>query len=73
MATLTVDRRFGKVAAHKNEHSNIQWRKHRCRHTIRLSSQTYRRKTVERFEDLAETQVYDRKNGTHVPDNAAAN
>jgi len=50
MATLTVDRRAGKVVGY-----NIQWCENRRRYTIYLSSQTYRRKTVEGFKDLVET------------------
>ena len=68
MATLTVDRRAGKVVGY-----NIQWCENRRRYTIYLSSQTYRRKTVEGFKDLVETLVYYRKNGTIVPDKAVAN
>jgi len=68
MATLTVDRRAGKVVGY-----NIQWCENRRRYTIYLSSRTYRRKTVEGFKDLVETLVYYRKNGTIVPDKAVAN
>jgi integrase len=68
MATLTVDRRSGKVVGY-----NIQWRENRRRHTIYLSGRTYRRKTVERFKEMVETLVYYRKNGDHVPDKAVAN
>ena len=68
MATLTVDRRAGKVVGW-----NIQWCENRRRYTIYLSSQTYRQKTVERFKEMVETLVYYRKNGTHVPDKAVAN
>jgi len=68
MATLTVDRRAGKVVGY-----NIQWCENRRRYTIYLSSQTYRRKTVERFKEMVETLVYYRKNGTHVPDKAVTN
>ena len=68
MATLTVDRRSGAIVGY-----NIQWCENRRRHTIYLSSRTYRRKTVERFKEMVETLVYYRKNGTHVPDKAVAN
>jgi len=68
MATLTVDRRAGKVVGY-----NIQWCENRRRYTIYLSSRTYRRKTVEGFKDLVETLVYYRKNGTIVPDRTVAN
>src|SRR5215469_949862 len=68
MATLTVDRRSGKIVGY-----NIQWCENRRRHTIYLSSKTYRQKTVERFKEMVETLVYYRKNGTHVPDKAVAN
>ena len=68
MATLTVDRRAGKVVGY-----NIQWCENRRRYTIYLSSQTYRRKTVEGFKDLVETLIYYRKNGTIVPDRTVAN
>ena len=68
MATLTVDRRSGKIVGY-----NIQWSENRRRYTIYLSSQTYRRKTAEGFKDLVETLVYYRKNGTIVPDKAVAN
>ena len=68
MATLTVDRRSGVVVGY-----NIQWCENRRRHTIHLSSRTYRRKTVERFKEMVETLVYYRKNGTHVPDKAVTN
>jgi len=68
MATLTVDRRAGKVVGY-----NIQWCENRRRYTIYLSSQTYRQKTVERFKEMVETLIYYRKNGTHVPDKAVAN
>ena len=68
MATLTVDRRAGKVVGY-----NIQWCENRRRYTIYLSSQTYRRKTVEGFKDLVETLVYYRKNGTIVPEKSVAN
>ena len=39
MATLTVDRRAGKVVGY-----NIQWCENRRRYTIYLSSRTYRRR-----------------------------
>jgi integrase len=68
MATLTEDRRAGKVVGY-----NIQWCENRRRYTIYLSSQTYRRKTVEGFKDLVETLVYYRKNGTIIPDRSVAN
>jgi integrase len=68
MATLTVDRRSGKIVGY-----NIQWCENRRRYTIYLSSRTYRRKTVEGFRDLVETLVYYRKNGAIVPDKAVAN
>ena len=68
MATLTVDRRSGVIVGY-----NIQWCENRRRHTIYLSSRTYRRKTVEGFKDLVETLIYYRKNGTIVPDRAVAN
>ena len=68
MATLTADRRAGKVVGY-----NIQWCENRRRYTIYLSSRTYRRKTVEGFKDLVETLVYYRKNGTIVPDKSVAN
>gem|GEM_PF-6245698 len=72
MATLTVDRRSGKIVAHQNQYRNIQWCENRRRHTIYLNSRTYRRKTVEGFKDLVEILVYYRKNGTIVPDRAVA-
>jgi integrase len=68
MATLTVDRRAGEVVGY-----NIQWCEGKRRHTIHLSSRTYRQKTVERFKEMVETLVYYRKNGTHVPDKAVTN
>ena len=68
MATLTVDRRSGKIVGW-----NIQWCENRRRYTIYLSSRTYRQKTVERFKEMVETLIYYRKNGTHVPDKAVAN
>ena len=68
MATLTVDRRAGKVVGY-----NIQWSENRRRYTIYLSSRSYRRKTVDGFKDLVETLIYYRKNGTIVPDKAVAN
>ena len=68
MATLTVDRRAGKVVGY-----NIQWCENRRRFTIYLSSRTYRRKTVDGFKDLVETLVYYRKNGTIIPDRTVAN
>ena len=68
MATLTVDRRSGAIVGY-----NIQWCENRRRHTIYLSSRTYRHKTAERFKEMVETLVYYRKNGTHVPDKAVAN
>jgi integrase len=68
MATLTVDRRAGEVVGY-----NIQWCEGKRRHTIHLSSRTYRQKTVERFKEIVETLVYYRKNGTHVPDKAVTN
>ena len=68
MATLTVDRRSGKIVGY-----NIQWCENRRRYTIYLSSRMYRRKTVEGFKDLVETLVYYRKNGTLVPERAVAN
>ena len=51
----------------------LQCNRTRRRYTIYLSSQTYRRKTVEGFKELVETLVYYRKNGTLVPDRAVAN
>jgi len=68
MATLTVDRRSGKIVGY-----NIQWCENRRRYTIYLSSRTYRLKTVERFKEMVETLIYYRKNGTLVPDKAVAN
>jgi len=68
MATLTADRRSGVIVGY-----NIQWCENHRRHTIYLSSRTYRRKTVEGFKDLVETLIYYRKNGTIVPDKAVAN
>jgi integrase len=68
MATLTVDRRSGKIVGY-----NIQWSEGKRRHTIYLSSRTYRRKTAERFKELVETLVYYRKNGELVPDKAVTN
>ena len=49
MATLTVDRRAGKVVGY-----NIQWSENRRRYTIYLSSRTYRRKTVDGFKRAVE-------------------
>ena len=68
MATLTVDRRAGKVVGY-----NIQWCENRRRYTIYLSSRTYRRKTVEGLKELVETLIYYRKNGTIVPDRTVVN
>ena len=68
MATLSVDRRSGKIVGY-----NIQWCENHRRYTIYLSSRTYRRKTAERFKDLVETLVYYRKNGTIIPERAVAN
>ena len=68
MATLTVDRRSGKIVGY-----NIQWCEGKRRYTIYLSSRAYRQKTAERFKEMVETLVYYRKNGTHVPDRAVTN
>ena len=68
MATLTIDRRSGKVVGY-----NVQWYEGKRRNTIHISARNYHRKTAEKFKDLLETLLYYRKNGTVVPDKTVSN
>jgi len=63
MATLTTDRRSGKVAGY-----NIQWHEGKKRRTIHLGSRRFSRKTAERLKEIVERLLYYRRNGTAVPD-----
>jgi hypothetical protein len=63
MATLTIDRRFGKTAGY-----NIQWCEGKRRRTIYLDGRQYNRKTAERFKDVVERLLYYRWNPDTVPD-----
>jgi len=63
MATLTTDRRSGKIAGY-----NIQWHEGKKRRTIHLGSKRYSRKTAGRLKEIVETLVYYRRNETTIPD-----
>jgi len=63
MATLTVDRRSGKVAGY-----NVQWYDGKKRQTIHLGGKQYTKKTAERFKRIVEALLYYRRNGISIPD-----
>jgi len=63
MATLTTDRRSGKIAGY-----NVQWYDGKKRHTIHLGSRRFSRKTAERLKEVVEILLYYRRNGTTIPD-----
>jgi lactate dehydrogenase-like 2-hydroxyacid dehydrogenase len=62
MATLTTDRRSGRIAGY-----NIQWHEGKKRRTIHLGAKRYSRKTAERLKDIVEKVLYYRRNAA-IPD-----
>jgi len=73
MATLTTERRSGKIAAHNNQHSNVQWYDGKKRFTIHLGSKRYTKKTAERFKDIVEALLFCRRNGITTPEKSVEN
>ena len=63
MATLTTDRRSGKVTGY-----NVQWYDGKRRFTIHLGGKRYTKKTAERFKDIVEALLFYRRNGITTPD-----
>ena len=63
MATLTIDRRAGKIAGY-----NVQWYDGKKRFTIHLGGKRYTKKTAERFKRIVEALLYYRRNGISIPD-----
>jgi len=63
MATLTTERRSGKIAGY-----NVQWYDGKRRCTIHLGSKTYAKKTAERFKDIVEALLFYRRNGITTPE-----
>ena len=63
MATLSVDRRSGKVASY-----NVQWHEGKQRRTIHLGGKRYSRKTAQHLKDIVEKLLYFNRNGITVPD-----
>ena len=53
MATLTIDRRSGKIAGY-----NVQWYEGKRRFTIHLGGKRYAKKTAERLKEIVETLLY---------------
>jgi len=49
MATLSIDRRFGKTAGY-----NIQWHEGKKRRTIHLGGKRYAKKTAVRLKEIVE-------------------
>jgi len=68
MATLTVDRRSGKIAGY-----NVQWYEGKRRFTIHLGGKTYSKKTAERFKEIVEALLYYRRNGMTTPEKSVEN
>jgi hypothetical protein len=66
MATLTTDRRFGKIAGY-----NIQWYEGTRRRTIYLGGSQYAKKTADRLQDVVEKLLFCKRNGI-IPDKATA-
>jgi len=62
MATLSTDRRSGKVAGY-----NIQWFEGGRRHTIHLGGKQYAKKTAAQLKEIVETLLYNRRN-SFMPD-----
>ena len=58
MATLTIEKRSGKVTGY-----NIQWREDNRRYTIYLSPLRFAKKTAERLKEVVEALLYYRRNG----------
>jgi len=65
MATLSIDRRFGKTAGY-----NIQWHEGKKRRTIHLGGKRYAKKTAVRLKEIVENLLYYRRNCITVPDKA---
>ena len=63
MATLTTERRSGKVAGY-----NVQWYDGKRRITIHLGGKRYAKKTAERFKDIVEALLFYRRNGITTPE-----
>ena len=63
MATLTTDRRSGKIAGY-----NVQWCEDKQRRTIYLGCTMFNRKTAERLKDVVERLLHYRRNPDTVPD-----
>jgi len=68
MATLTIDRRSGKVAGY-----NVQWYDGKKRQTIHLGSKRYTKKTAERFKDIVEALLFYRRNEITTPEKTVEN
>ena len=67
MATLTTDKRFGKVVGY-----NIQWCEGGRRCTIYLGSKRYARKTAASLKEIIDLLLYNRRNDL-MPDRALEN
>ena len=63
MATLTTDRRSGKIVGY-----NVQWCEDKQRRTIYLGCTMFNRKTAERLKDVIERLLHYRRNPDTVPD-----
>jgi len=63
MATLTTDRRSGKIVGY-----NVQWCEDKQRRTIYLGCTMFNRKTAERLKDVVERLLHYRRNPDTVPD-----
>ena len=63
MATLTTDRRSGKIVGY-----NVQWCEDKQRRTIHLGGSKFNRKTAERLKDVVERLLHYRRNPDTVPD-----
>ena len=65
MATLTKDNRTGGFL--------IKWYENKRRLAISMGGHKYSRKTAERLQEMVETLLWYKNNGTVVPDKAVAN
>jgi len=65
MATLTIDKRFGKVVGY-----NIQWYDGIKRHTIHLGGKRYNKATAKRLKEVVDILLYQNQNGIAIFDKA---
>ena len=68
MATLSVDRRSGKVVGY-----NEQWHEGKRRRTILLGGKRYTKKTAERFKEIVEVFLFFRRNEIITPEKPVEN